>query len=225
MKYTLAFDVYGTLIDTSGVFNSLETIIGDKATAFMNLWRNKQLEYSFRRAAMKKYVDFSICTKEAMEYCCLALRVDLKNSEKDTLMNAYKVLPAFLDVAASLENLKEIGHRLFAFSNGSSDAVSTLLEHANIIHFFEGIVSVADVKMFKPSPVVYQHFNTKTNSSKLDSWLISGNPFDVMGAISHGMRAVWVQRSSEAIFDPWGIHPTATITGLVKLKSVFDKSD
>ena len=79
MKYTLAFDVYGTLINTSAVFDSLEQMIGDQAKDFMETWRNKQLEYSFRRGLMNKYTDFSVCTKEALEYCCKLLKVDRKS--------------------------------------------------------------------------------------------------------------------------------------------------
>ena len=68
MPYTLAFDVYGTLIDTSGVFEFLHKLIGDKAELFMNTWRDKQLEYSFRRSAMDRYVDFSVCTQAGLVY-------------------------------------------------------------------------------------------------------------------------------------------------------------
>ncbi len=75
--------------------------------------------------------------------------------------------------------------------------------------------------MFKPNPIVYQYFNTSTNSKKENSWLISENAFDVMGAISYGMKAVWVQRSAKTIFDPWGIEPTAIISSLGELNAVL----
>jgi 2-haloacid dehalogenase len=217
MKYTLAFDVYGTLINTSGVFNSLEKLMGEKATPFVETWRNKQLEYSFRRGLMNKYADFSVCTENALEFCCNFYKIELSKSQKATLMNEYTVLPAFPDVETGLKKLKEAGHTLIAFSNGSANAISKLLVNAEIMDSFDGIVSVEDVKMFKPSPLVYEHFNKKTNSTKSDSWLISSNPFDVIGAISYGMRSVWVQRSKDSVFDPWGIEPTATIKDITEL--------
>ncbi len=217
MNYTLAFDVYGTLINTSGVFDSLEQMIGEKAKLFMNTWRNKQLEYSFRRGLMNKYADFSVCTRDALEFCCKAYKVDLSLRKKDALMEEYTVLPTFPDVNDGLQNLKEPGYKLYAFSNGSFNAVSNLLINAGIIDFFDGIVSVEGVKVFKPSPLVYEYFNKQTNSTKSDSWLISSNPFDVIGAISYGMRAAWVQRSSDSIFDPWGVDPTITIHGITDL--------
>lgn len=217
MKYSLAFDVYGTLINTSGVLNSLEKLMGEKATLFVETWRNKQLEYSFRRGLMNKFADFSVCTENALEFCCNLYKIDLSSSQKDDLMNEYKVLPAFPDVEIGLKSLKESGHTLIAFSNGSANTISKLLVNAKIMDSFDGIVSVEDIKMFKPSPLVYEHFNKKTHSTKSDSWLISSNPFDVIGAISYGMRSVWVQRSSDTVFDPWGIEPTATIKDITEL--------
>lgn len=227
MKYTIAFDVYGTLINTSGVFNSLEKMIGEKAKPVMNTWRNKQLEYSFRRGLMNKYVDFSVCTKDALEFSCKTFKVSLTDSQKIALMNEYKVLPAFPDVKEGLQKIKEDGHKLYAFSNGSANAVSNLLINAEIINLFDGVVSVEDVQVFKPSPLVYKHFNDKTNSTKIDSWLISSNPFDVIGATAYGMNTAWVQRSQESIFDPWGIEPTTIINGItelsIKLKELTTK--
>ena len=217
MKYTLAFDVYGTLINTSGVFNSLENMIGEQAKPFMDTWRNKQLEYSFRRGLMNQFVDFSVCTKDALEYSCLFFKTKLTDAQKNALLNEYKVLPTFPDVKKGLQKLKEEGHKLYAFSNGSANAISNLLVNAKIIDLFDGVVSVEDVQVFKPSLKVYEHFNIKTNSTKETSWLISSNPFDVIGATSYGMKTAWLQRSSDAIFDPWNIEPTTIINTINEL--------
>ncbi len=222
MKYSLAFDVYGTLINTDGVFQSLQKMIGDKAQSFMELWRNKQLEYSFRRGQMDRYTDFSICTLEALEYSCAYLEVALENEQKESLMRSYKTLPIFSDVLPALDALED-EHLLYAFSNGSSEAVLNLLENAGISHYFKGVVSAEAVSQFKPNPLVYQHFNEVTNSLKSNSFLISGNSFDVLGAISYGMRAIWIRRSPLAVFDPWKIAPTATISNLLELSSCLSK--
>lgn len=195
----------------------MEQMIGDKAKMFMDTWRSKQLEYSVRRGLMNKYADFSVCTKDSLEFCCQMFKTDLAGSQKEALMDEYSVLPVFADVKAGLKNLKESGHKLFAFSNGSKKAVSKLLTNAKIIDIFDDIVSVENQKTFKPSPLVYKHFNDETNSTKSDSWLISSNSFDVIGAISYGMRAAWVQRSQDSIFDPWGIEPTTIINQLTDL--------
>lgn len=217
MAYTLAFDVYGTLINTSGVYNSLEKMLGKKATVIMDTWRAKQLEYSFRRGLMKVYVDFSIVTKEALEYACLAHKVQLTETQRDALLNEYTTLPIFPDVLSGLEALKRAGHQLYAFSNGSEKAILQLLGTANILHIFQGVVSVEELKTFKPNPEVYAYFNERAHTNKNDSWLISSNPFDVLGALNYGMRAAWVQRSPELVFDPWGMQPTTLISKLTEL--------
>lgn len=221
MRQTLAFDVYGTLINTSGVYNTLVHIIGAEAQDFMEVWRNKQLEYSFRRGLMNAFVDFSVVTRDALKYCCLLFNKKLDALQIRTLMDAYKVLPAFDDVSAALQDLPQENFTKYAFSNGSAQAVYMLLKNANITNLFDGVVSVEKTKMFKPNPIVYKHFNDSTDSKKENSWLISGNPFDVMGAVSYGMKAVWVKRSANAVFDPWGIEPTAVISSLGELKSVL----
>jgi len=215
MATTLAFDVYGTLINTHGVLSLLENMIGDKAQNFSNTWREKQLEYSFRRGLMQNYVPFSVCTKQALDYACLAHKIPLSDDQKQQLLEQYKILPAFDDVKKGLEQLKAQNYRLFAFSNGAADAVNTLLETAGIIDYFEGVVSADDMKTFKPNPGVYSHFLREANSTGANTWLISSNPFDITGAISHGMRGAWIKRSEDSIFDPWEIGPTITAKSLM----------
>ncbi len=214
---TLAFDVYGTLIDTNGVVKLLQTMIGDKAKSFSTTWRDKQLEYSFRRAAMQNYVSFAECTKHALDYTCKFYKVDLSSEQKFELMAIYAVLPAFDEVKEALNKFKEKGFRLFAFSNGKAEAVERLLDNAGIKDLFLGIVSVDDLRTFKPSPAVYAHFLRAAEVKGEESWLISSNPFDVTGAISAGLKSAWIQRSSEAIFDLWEIEPTIKVSSLLEL--------
>lgn len=222
MSLTLAFDVYGTLINTHGVISRLQGFIGDKAQPFSYTWRDKQLEYSFRRALMQSYEDFSVCTRQALDYTCAFYHIDLTQEQKITLLDDYRTLPAFEDVKSSLMQLRDAGHQLYAFSNGSSQAVETLLHSAGIHEMFLRVVSANDIRSFKPNPAVYEHFLSETQALPSDSWLISSNPFDVLGALSVEMKAAWVQRSEEAIFDPWEIEPTVTINDLSQLSDCIN---
>jgi 2-haloacid dehalogenase len=222
MSFTLGFDVYGTLIDTHGVAVMLNKMVGDKALDFSRIWREKQLEYSFRRGLMQNYENFARCTSDALEYTSSYFKAPLSEKDKQELLNAYKVLPAFDDVKEGLERAKKYGFRMFAFSNGSGDAVETLLKLAGIRDYFLGVVSVDEIKSFKPNPGVYCHFLRRAGVTGSDAWLISSNPFDVIGALSAGMRAAWVKRSPEAIFDPWGIEPTLTMNSLLNLAEQVD---
>ena len=217
MTATLAFDVYGTLIDTHGVVTALQDLVGDKAKVFSHTWRDKQLEYSFRRGLMQNYETFAVCTRQALDYTCAYYKTDLTPDQKDELLNIYRVLPAFADVKEGLLDLKKAGFRLYAFSNGAADALEMLLTTAEIRDLFLGVVSVDDVKSFKPNPGVYCHFLRKSQAAGSSAWLISSNPFDVIGAISAGMKSAWICRTPDAVFDPWGIEPTITVGSLTEL--------
>lgn len=214
---TLAFDVYGTLIDTRGITAALTDMIGGQAPAFSQTWRDKQLEYAFRRGLMRRYDTFAVCTAQALNFTCAAYQVDLSERQKSELLDAYSRLPPFTDVQDGLQQLQTAGHRLFAFSNGSRAAVEALLSNAGLRDFFIACVSVDDIKTFKPDPAVYAYFLQQAAAAGSAAWLVSGNPFDVIGAVSAGLKAAWVRRSSRAVFDPWGMEPTLTITRLTDL--------
>ncbi len=214
MAITVAFDVYGTLIDTSGVTTALTEYVGDRAQPFSSLWRDKQLEYSFRRGLMRRYVTFRTCTRQALDYTCEVYGVDLPAASKEGLMGLYGKLPVFGDVREGLKQFAARDYRLFAFSNGLAEDVRGLLGNANIEYFFRDVVSVDEIKSFKPNPDVYTHFLKRVASTGPGAWLVSGNPFDVIGALAAGMKAAWIKRSATQVFDPWDLQPTLTLEGL-----------
>ena len=221
MAEVIGFDVYGTLIDTSGVTTVLTKFAGDRAPAFAALWREKQLEYSFRRGLMQNYRNFGTCTRDALNYSCEALDITIAEDDKNALMAGYRYLPPFNDVQTALPKLSQ-RFSLYAFSNGRAEDVATLLENAAINSYFTDIISTDEMKSFKPNPAVYAHFMRRAGTSSGQSWLISGNPFDVIGAISAGMRGAWVKRSDKALFDPWEIQPTATVSQLTELAEAIN---
>ncbi len=215
MSHTLAFDVYGTLIDTTGVVTALSVHLGERAAGFARLWRDKQLEYSFRRALMRRYADgFAQCTREALDYACAAHHLELGGDARAALLDGYRHLPPFPEVSVALAGLRDAGHRLYAFSNGHPDDLEVLLDQAGLGPLFVDVVSVHAVQSFKPDPAVYAHFLARSHASAADTWLVSGNPFDVLGAAAAGWRTIWVRRSAEQPFDPWGVTPTSTVAGL-----------
>ncbi|TWB16962.1 2-haloacid dehalogenase [Nitrospirillum amazonense] len=221
MTATLAFDVYGTLIDTHGLVAMLGGMVGDRAADFSRTWRERQLEYAFRRALMRAYVPFSVCTAQALDHTNAFYGAPLSLDQRTALLTAYRTLPAFADVADGLAQLRAAGFRLYAFSNGAAEAVHTLLDAAGISGLFLGVVSTDDLRSFKPDPAVYGHFLKTAAAARADTWLVSSNPFDVIGALSAGWRAAWVKRSPQALFDPWGIPPTVTVSGLRDLAAAI----
>lgn len=223
MSLTLAFDIYGTLIDTAGIVDRLRQLMGDQAPLFSARWREKQLEYSFRRGLMKTYADFSVCTRDALNHTCMALQQPLSDAEKQPLLEAYRRLPAFPGTSEALQSLQAAGYRLYAFSNGLPSDLDELLENAALRDFFKDIVSVHEIKSFKPDPAVYRHFLERANAEASTSWLISSNPFDVLGSMASGMNAAWIKRDESSLFDPWGESPTVTIASLLELHATLEK--
>lgn len=214
----LAFDVYGTLIDPFHMEEHLRPSFGDRAKEASELWRGKQLEYSWRRALMKKYADFNRCTEQALRFVSAQLGTPLPENTLTSLMNQYLTLPAYPDVSAALASLAARGLKSVAFSNGTEGAVRGLLEHAGVLARFSGIVSVDRIGTFKPDPAVYEYLATETQTPKENVWVISSNPFDVIGAKAYGLRTVWVQRDPKRTFDPWEFAPDLTVHDLGELK-------
>ncbi|MFG1495508.1 haloacid dehalogenase type II [Saccharospirillum sp. HFRX-1] len=214
MQLTLAFDIYGTLIDTRGVEAELSTLVGSAAAEVSRSWRDKQLEYAFRRGLMGRYQPFSACTAQALDYALAFHRCSLTDKQRQQLLTSYGRLPAFADVAPALRQLSDAGHRLWAFSNGQAAAVETLLAGAGLPAVFEGTVSVDEIQRFKPDPAVYAHFLQRTGARSDATWLVSSNPFDVLGARSAGWQAAWVQRSAAIPFDDWEWSPTVVVERL-----------
>jgi len=214
---TFGFDVYGTLIDTHGVVLELEQHIGELAPAFSQLWRDKQLEYTFRRGLMQAYEPFGVCTRHALEFVNQHLNCGLSQEQLGRLIDCYSTLPAFADAIAGLESAKESGAAIYAFSNGQAAAVEKVLNNADISHYFDGIVSVDEIQTFKPNPKVYEHFIARTQSTAQTAWLVSSNGFDVIGGVAAGMNAAWIQRDPSLTFDPWQVNPTITLDTLAKL--------
>lgn len=215
----LAFDVYGTLIDTNGVLNKLQQHVGDKAPAVSATWRAKQLEYSFRRGLMERYVPFPIVTRQALDFALAANDLKLDEETKVDIQGSYAHLPAFPDAKLALDKLQHTDTSIFAFSNGPKQVVTDLLEQADLLRYFQGVVSVESTQVFKPSPIVYQHFAGTAGFNLEQCALVSGNPFDVMGSINAGMQGIWVKRNSTAQFDPWDIEPSRIIGDLSELVS------
>lgn len=222
---TLAFDIYGTMIDVHGVIAALEAHVGVQASKFSRLWRQKQLEYTFRRALMQSYQDFNVCIRQSLAHACAAFSLELSPVDVETLLEQYLRLPIFSDVEEGLSRLRDAGMRLYAFSNGCPDVVSGLLENANIRDSFIDVVSCKEVESYKPNPAVYHHFLKRAGSEAPETWLISGNHFDCVGAVGAGMRSAWVRRSADNVADPWEIEPTITVDSLARLLDGLENFD
>jgi len=213
----IGFDVYGTLVDPLGMDAPLRAHVGDQAARFAALWRERQIDWTFRRALMRRYADFDQVTRDAFRSTAASLGLDLRSAEAG-LLDAYRKLPAFSDAAEALFRLGEQGHRLVAFSNGVAPSLRALLTHARLLPPLTDIVSVDEVKTYKPSPEVYRHLVTRGGRPPGETWLVSSNAWDVLGAKSAGLRAVWVRRAGHLHWEEAGIgEPDLVVSSLTDL--------
>ncbi len=220
--HAIGFDIYGTLVNPLDMNEHLRPLAGDDADAMSALWRQKQLEYTFRRGLMKKYENFGVCTSQALEFAAETFGLELSEEEKASLIEEYQNLRAFPDVAPGLEKMKEHGHRLAAFSNGVEATARKLFENAGIISRLDEIISVDDIATFKPDPAVYEYLAERFERPIDEVWLVSSNPFDIIGAKNSGMNAAWIKRSESAVFDPWGVEPDIVASDLEDLADTLD---
>jgi 2-haloacid dehalogenase len=220
MQPYLAFDVYGTLVDPMGMSELLASDARDAAQSVSAQWREKQLEFAFRKGLMRAYEDFGVCTRQALRYAMASHGLSLTKKREDELMAAYLQLPAFDDALPALRAL-EGNYLMFAFSNGTVPALKKVLGHNELLPLFDGLVSVDDIKSFKPDPAVYAYARRATGAMDQPLCLVSSNAWDVIGARSAGLMAIWVRRDPHKVFEDWGIEPNATINSLSELPGVL----
>lgn len=215
----IAFDIYGTVIDPEGMIEHLKKAFGERAKEAAQLWREKQIEFTFRRALMRKYVNFDVCTAQALTYVGTRLGVALDDDEKRVLLKLYLRLPAFPDVKNAIGSLREAGYTLVALTNGTEESVRALLRNAGLIQYFETIISVDTIETFKPNPAVYEHLVRSVDRPKESVWLVSSNAWDVIGAKAYGLKTAWLRRDPSRIFDPWEFSPDLIVNNLEKLRA------
>ena len=219
----LAFDVYGTLINTYGMVDLLQRYIGEeKALPFATMWRDKQLEYSFRRSMMDRYEPFYTCTTNALDYCIEAFKVTITRDQHFSLVKKYQNLPVYKDVVASLESLSGRSDlQLYALTNGPHEDVEKLFHDNGIDQYIRDIISADEIRKYKPDPSIYRHFVERTQGKADESYLVSGNAFDILGAVNFGMKGIWIRRSETQLMDPWGGNATHTIQSLHEIEGLF----
>jgi len=211
---TLVFDAYGTLFDPFAVKTSAEELFPGQGAALSQLWRSKQLEYSWLRTLMGRYENFWKITEDALVFSCRTLQLSCDEHQRSQLMQVYLSLPAFPEVKPALEKLSHLP--LSILSNGTPDMLAPLVAANNMAHFFKNIFSVDAPQMYKPRPEVYQHAVTRLGFPKVAIGFVSSNYWDIAGATSFGFRTYWLNRSA-AVADELDITPTAILSNLAEL--------
>ena len=219
----LAFDLYGTLVDPIRIWTRLEQSVPDKALRIAEVWRHKQLEYTFRLTAMGQYEDFEQVTRKALDYALAAVGHELTADQRDALLAQYDDLERFPDVELGLTRLQQRGHTMVVFSNGSPRMLDAVMDAAGLRPYFEAYVSVDEVRQYKPAPATYRLAAERLGRPIGEVRLVSANPFDDIGAEAAGMRAAWVDRSG-GLFDTLRPPPQMVVRSLTELADVLERS-
>jgi 2-haloacid dehalogenase len=239
-KTVIAFDLYGTLLSTESIAKELATHFGDdKASSIATLWRQYQLEYTWRMNSMGLYKPFSAVTLQSLHHALAESSESLSKEAIETLMKAYDSLDTFPDVEPALNAVAaDPSIDAYVFSNGTDAMVSSsvksspsLSPHSKV---FRDLITIEAVACYKPDPRVYQYLAEKvwntaggaTQERVGGVWLVSGNPFDVVGARAAGLQAVWVDRAGGhrgmggwndrlgELVEGGGVGPTVVVKGV-----------
>jgi 2-haloacid dehalogenase len=193
----LAFDAYGTLFDVHSVIALGEQLFPGQGTALSNTWRLKQLQYTWARTLMGHYEDFWKVTEDGLVFAAKSLKLDLDAGKRKQLMEAYLSLAPFPDVAPGLEQLAAAGYKLAILSNGAPPMLRAAAKSAGIDRFLSQIISVDEIKIYKPSPRVYALAPKKLGTAPRTTGFVSSNSWDVAGAASFGLTTFWINRGNQ----------------------------
>jgi 2-haloacid dehalogenase len=207
----LAFDLYGTLLEVASVGRAAAEVTPQSGD-LVDLWRQKQLEYSWLRSLMGRYEDFWAVTGDALDHALDRFGVALDGEARARLLGAWLDVRPYGEVPAALDRLRS-GRRLAVLSNGNPDMLEAGLAAAGLRDRFDHVLSVDEVGVFKPHPSVYE-LATKAFGLPAERILfVSSNGWDAFGARAFGMPVAWVNRGG-APLERLGTPPNLIVADL-----------
>lgn len=189
------FDAYGTLFDVHSAVARFADVVGPEAPRVSEIWRNKQLEYSWTRAAMGQYKDFWQLTEEALDFA-LEFVSSANKSAKADLLNAYMTLDCYSEVPSVLEALQKSGAKTAILSNGSPHMLNSAIKSAGLDVLLDDVFSVDDVRTFKTMPATYQMVSDAWQVAPEEIQFQSSNRWDIAGAKAFGFKCNWINRTN-----------------------------
>ncbi len=218
----LVFDAYGTLFNVHSVVETCEALFPGKGIALSQLWRTKQLEYSWLRSLMGRYVDFNQVTQEGLQYACESLGLTYSQSALATLDNAYRTLALFDDTLPALAQLRHQQPvlKLAILSNGAVEMLDAVVSHNKLDKMLDAVISVDEVKIFKPDPRVYQLACDRLGLNRDQIGFVSSNGWDAAGAKSFGFTTFWINRAAAPV-EALGVTPDRMLKSLAELPALL----
>jgi 2-haloacid dehalogenase len=208
----IVFDAYGTLFDVHSVVTACEQLFPGHGARLSQLWRAKQLEYTWLRNAMQRHVDFNVVTQDALRIACETLSLTYSHEVLNELNAAYRTLQPFAEARSALNDLGK-NRRLAILSNGAPDMLNAVVQHAGFAPLFDAVLSVEEVGVFKPDPRVYQLAVDRLAVAKHDVGFVSSNGWDAAGAKAFGFTVFWINRANAPI-EALGVAPDHIVGSL-----------
>ncbi|WP_227817731.1 haloacid dehalogenase type II [Nitrogeniibacter aestuarii] len=187
------FDAYGTLFDVSSVARASQAALGEHWQALSDLWRSKQLQYTWLRAVSGHHADFWKVTEEALEFALRTLRIQHPGL-RDQLMDAYLKIQAYPETKPTLERLHRAGLKTAVLSNGTPAMLKAAVTNAGLNTLLDRILSVESVGVFKPHPKVYELACTQFGVTPDKICFVSSNGWDAYSAQAYGFQVLWCNR-------------------------------
>ena len=211
MSRAFVFDAYGTLFDVHAAIGRHRAAAGPDADRFSEIWRSKQLEYTWTLTLAGRYLDFWTLTERALDFA-FARVPSVDTALRQKLLEAYWMLEAFPDARAALRQLKARGVSAAILSNGSPKMLTAAVDAAGIGGDLDAVLSVDAIRLYKPRPEVYALVTERFEVAPGEVVFVSSNRWDVMGAASFGFRTAWVNRANMA--EEYGPAPDAVLADL-----------
>jgi 2-haloacid dehalogenase len=216
----LVFDAYGTLFDVHSVARKLDELFPGKGTQLSQLWRGKQLEYTWLLSLMGRYIDFDQVTSDSLRFACHTLDCAYSEEALEALRAAYRQLAMFPDAAGALSLLGQGGRQLAILSNGAPRMLEAVVEHNGLGGLLaRNLLSVDAVKIYKPSPPAYRLAVEHLGVSADRIGFVSSNGWDAAGAKSFGFEVFWINRGRMPV-EELGVRPDHVLNTLMELPAL-----
>jgi 2-haloacid dehalogenase len=188
----VVFDAYGTLYDIQSVAAVTEEAFPGYGEIVTQIWRIKQLEYTWLRSLMRRYQDFSVITRDSLVYTLRALGLEYDSGVFERVMDKYLHLDLYPEAATALAAMRD--RKLAILSNGSTGMLNTLVRNTGLDRVLDATISIDSKKIFKPAPEAYSLIESVLGVPPAEVLFVSSNPFDACGAKAFGLNVAWIER-------------------------------
>ena len=188
----VVFDAYGTLYDIQSVAAITDEAYPGYGEIITQIWRIKQLEYTWLRSLMQRYEDFSVITRESLAYTLRILGLKSDAAVFERIMEKYVHLDLYPDAKTALAAMRD--RKLAILSNGSTDMLNTLVRNSGLDRVLDATISIDSKKIFKPAPDAYTLIESNLGVAPSEVLFVSSNPFDACGAKAFGLNVAWIER-------------------------------